>query len=131
MSKQLRWKTLGKMNVERNAHSWTIRLVGKPEEQYLMELIKFLDDNKFVYKITNSSLKKPHWTNTWHVDPTKVKTDEMFSDILPTGLYWDDVHKVLTSDYTYEVLAVRGETIRICVYKNTTHLERVDRKEVF
>lgn len=128
--KDLRWNTVGKLNVERKEHSWTIRLVGKPEEKYLMELIKFLDAGKFIYRITNSSLTDPCFTKTWHIDPTKVKDDALFSDILTTGLYWDDVHKTLISDYTYEVLAVRGETIRVCVYKNTTHLERVDRKEV-
>lgn len=126
--KTLRWKTLGKMNVERNAHSWTIRLVGKPEYNYLQELIKFLEANKFVYKVTNSS--SPREVNRhWYVDPTQ-KECGWLGEILNAM----NTHKELgyyVHSETGEIIAAPGDTLRVCVYKNTTHLEVVDRKEVF
>jgi hypothetical protein len=125
MSKQLRWKTIGKLNVERKEHSWTIRLVGKPEYRYLKELIEFLDANEFVYRLTTY--------RTWHFAPNQKYKPFNKNRLYPTGTINIDLeHTQVYEKYMGELFAAGyGATVRVLVYKNTTHLEVVDRKEVF
>lgn len=125
------WKTLMRTNAVHNEHSWTIRIIGNDEIRYFEQLVSFLDTNKFVYRVTNSSWRTTNYCRKWYIDPTLL-SDAYYipgSEIYPAGLRWYREGYMLHVE-TGEVIARRGDTIRIQVYKRTTQLDYVDRKEV-
>lgn len=123
----LKWKTMQKLNVKRTDHTWKIKLVGEPEFKYVEELIKFLNNNEFVYRITNLTEKQccRQWHIVPYIDPMLLDYENIYPHIIDRcGRYW------FTLRATGEILAKQYETISIMVYKNTTQLRVVDRKEV-
>lgn len=123
----LKWKTMQKLNVKRTDHTWKIKLVGEPEFKYVEELIKFLNNNEFVYRITNQTVKNSY--KQWHIVPYIDPMLLDYSNIFPHTIDRYG-HNHLAMRATGEILAEQYETISIMVYKNTTQLRVVDRKEV-
>lgn len=125
------WKTLMRTNAEHNDHSWTIRIVGNDEVKYFKQLVSFLDTNKFVYRVINSSRRQTNYCRKWYIDSTLLSDAAYIpgSETYPAGLHWEREGYVIHV-YTGEIIAYRGDIIRIQVYKRTTQLDYVDRKEV-
>lgn len=129
--KKYRWKTMGKLNVKKGEHSWTVRLVGKPEIKYLNDLLLFLEDNKFVYRFkvegcTYYINENAYYDETFHRDDINI-------DIRPSVIdktYSYHKHGYYVDQGSGEILAEPGQTVTVMVYKNTTELKYVDRKEV-
>ena len=125
---KMKWKTIEHLNVKRTDHTWQIRLVGEPEFKYVEDLLKFLNDNEFVYRITNLTEKDCH--RQWHIVPY---IDPMLLDY--RNIYPHTINRYGRNHFTMkdtgEVLAMQNEVISIMVYKNTTQLRVVNRKEVY
>ena len=97
MASKFSWKTISRVNGGSHIHSWKIRLIGKPEIKYLDELITVLHNGGFEYRFTNS---------------TTGFTRKYTQDVL----YYDRAYLSLIDGQTGEVIADRGDVIRICVY---------------
>lgn len=125
------WKTMAKTNATRNDHSWTIRIIGNDEVKYFEQLVSYLDTNKFVYRVINSSRRQTVYCDKWYIDSTLLSDAAYIpgSEIHPAGLHWVRDGYIVHVE-TGEIIAYRGDTIRIQVYKRTTQLDYVDRKEV-
>lgn len=135
MSKQLRWKTISKLNAYREGHTWHIYLVGKPEIKYTQDTLLILHNAGFVCRFTNHSLDQ-NYTNVWYADPSKHNVviepnSAVLNYILPADIVWKERDRCFVSRSAGEVLARQGESISIMAYKRTTHLEFATRKEVF
>lgn len=119
-------KTLEKFNVKHSGHSWTIRLVGRPEYKAAAQLIKFLESNGFVYRITNSSITAPRQARRWYIDSSKDSIDAMSKKDWANSIYCKGVtvdKSVIMHQETGEVYAKGyGEVIHIMVYTRSTSL---------
>lgn len=129
--KKYRWSTMSKDNVKKGKHSWTVRLVGKPEINYLNELLFFLEDNNFVYRFkvegcTYYINKNAYYDETFHRDDINI--DIRPSVIDRTEIY--HTHGTYVDMGSGEILAERGQTVSVMVYKNTTALKYAERKGV-
>lgn len=131
---KLKWKTIEKLNVKRTDHTWKIRLVGKPEFDYLAQLINGLDAGKFTYRITNHTQRyytvddvRRNLRHNWVVAPDCVNPNPFLIDE-PGVTVWKDYYGTYVVNInTGEIYADRGDVITIMVYKNTTQLELVNR----
>ena len=129
--KKYRWSTMSKLNVKKGEHSWTVKLVGKPEINYLNNLLLFLEDNNFVYrfkvgKCTYYISKDAYYDETFHRNDINV-------DIRPSIIsrnYFYHKHGFYVDQGSGEILAEPGQTVTVLIYKNTTKLKYAERKEV-
>ena len=128
MTKKLHWSTISKNNVQRTDHTWKIRLIGKSEFSDAEELFKGLDSGKFTYRIINQSRKGAH-CHHWIISSTCINPEVDIFLVNTPGIRAEGIDYLINYS-TGEVIAERNDTTTVMVYKNTTQLEIVYRKEV-
>ena len=94
-------------------HSWEISLETYPGAKDLNEVINFLNNGGFCYRLIVNNKQ-----TQYHIDGTTEKL------LVPTKA------RCLISLRTGKILANRGELVRILVYKNTTLFTPVKYKQL-